>query len=124
MSGLFVLDIRLSCFLERIKRAPPYPVVDFSVLDFLDYSSKFCIFMRARSNIMVHHAKHGRSYFLRNWFEERDAKNLHVRFFEELGATYTDLKYYDTAGKPGGKQRKQTSTYSIGRYRSTRLTSI
>jgi hypothetical protein len=26
-----------------------------------------------------------------------------------------------TAGKPGGKQRKQTSTYSIGRNRSTRL---
>jgi len=29
-----------------------------------------------------------------------------------------------TAGKPGGKRRKQTSTCSIGRNRSTRLTSL
>jgi hypothetical protein len=31
------------------------------------------------------------------------------------------LKYCGTAGKPGGKRRKQTSTCSIGRNRSTRL---
>jgi hypothetical protein len=30
------------------------------------------------------------------------------------------LRYCGTAGKPGGKQRKQTSAYSHGRPRSTR----
>ena len=30
------------------------------------------------------------------------------------------LRYGGTAGKPGGKQRKQTSAYSHGRPRSTR----
>ena len=44
-----------------------------------------------------------------------------VRFCEGLGPTGVWLKYCGTAGKPGGKRRKQTSTCSIGRNRSTRL---
>jgi len=38
-----------------------------------------------------------------------------------LGPTDVWLKYCGTAGKPGRKRRKQTSTCSIGRNRSTRL---
>jgi len=45
----------------------------------------------------------------------------HVRFCEGPGPTGVWLKYRGTAGKPGGKRRKQTSTCSIGRNRSTRL---
>ena len=55
-------------------------------------------------------------------FEEPDAGKLHVRFCEGPGPTDVWLKYGGTAGKPGGKRRKQTSTCSIGRNRSTRLT--
>jgi len=54
-------------------------------------------------------------------FEEPDAGKLHVRFCEGPGPTDVWLKYGGTAGKPGGKRRKQTSTCSIGRNRSTRL---
>ena len=53
--------------------------------------------------------------------EELDAGNLHVQFCEGPGPTDIGLRSCGTAGKPGGKQRKQTSTYSIGRNRSTRL---
>jgi hypothetical protein len=45
-----------------------------------------------------------------NLSEEPDAGNLHVRFCEGPGPTDTWLRYRGTAGKPGGKQRKQTST--------------
>jgi len=54
-------------------------------------------------------------------FEEPDAGKLHVRFCKGPGPTDVWLKYGGTAGKPGGKRRKQTSTCSIGRNRSTRL---
>jgi hypothetical protein len=47
-------------------------------------------------------------------FEEPDAGKPHVRFCEGPGPTDIWLKYGGTAGKPGGKLRKQTSTYSIG----------
>ena len=53
--------------------------------------------------------------------EEPDAGNLQVRFCEGPEPTDIGLKSCGTVGKPGGKQRKQTSTYSIGRNRSTRL---
>jgi len=56
-------------------------------------------------------------------FEEPDAGKPHVRFCEGPGPTGVWLKYRGTAGKPGGKRRKQTSTYSIGRNGSTRLNS-
>jgi len=59
--------------------------------------------------------------FLVNLSEELDAGNLHVRFCEGPGPTDTWLKYCGTAGKPGGKRRKQTSTYNIWRNWSTRL---
>jgi len=74
-------------------------------------------------------------------FEEPDAGNLHAAFDEagagnglsstapvldptreEPGPTGVWLKYCGTAGKPGGKRRKQTSACSIGRKWSTRLT--
>jgi hypothetical protein len=45
-----------------------------------------------------------------NLTEEPDAGNLHVRFCEGPEPTDTGLKCCGTAGKPGGKQRKQTST--------------
>jgi len=54
-------------------------------------------------------------------FEEPDAGKPHVRFCEGPGPTDVWLKYGGTAGKPGGKRRKQTSTCSIGRNWSTRL---
>jgi hypothetical protein len=38
-----------------------------------------------------------------------DDKNMGVRFCEEPRPTDTWLKYCGTAGKPGGKRRKQTS---------------
>jgi hypothetical protein len=53
--------------------------------------------------------------------EEPDARNPHVRFCEGLGPTDVWLKWCGTAGKPGGKRRKKTSTCSIARNRSTRL---
>jgi len=56
-----------------------------------------------------------------NLLEEPDAGNLQVRFCEGPGPTDTWLKYCGTAGKPGGKQRKQMSTCGIWRNRSTRL---
>jgi hypothetical protein len=56
--------------------------------------------------------------------EELDAGNLHVQFCEGPGPTDIGLRSSGTAGKPGGQQRKQTSTYSIRRNRSTRLNSI
>jgi len=43
-------------------------------------------------------------------------------FREPCGSTNGNpYQYCGTAGKPGGQQRKQTSTYRIGRNRSTRL---
>jgi hypothetical protein len=53
--------------------------------------------------------------------EELDAGNLHVQFCEGPGPTDIGLRSCGIAGKPGGQQRKQTSTYSIRRNRSTRL---
>ena len=53
--------------------------------------------------------------------EEPDAGKLHVQFCDGLGPTDVWLKYGATAGKPGGKPRKQTSTCSIGRNLYTRL---
>jgi len=53
--------------------------------------------------------------------EEPDAVIPQVRFCEGLEPTDAWLKYCGTAGKPGRKRRKQTSTCSIGRNRSTRL---
>jgi len=35
-------------------------------------------------------------------------------------ATLVWMKYCGTAGKPGGKQRKQTSSYSLGSLQPTR----
>jgi len=55
--------------------------------------------------------------------EELDAGNLPVHFYEGPGSTDIRLRSSGIAGKPGGKQRKQTSTYRIGRNRSTRLKS-
>jgi len=55
----------------------------------------------------------GKRYLCRravNLPEELDAGNPHVRFYEGLGTTDTWLKSCGTAGKPGGKRRKQTST--------------
>ena len=49
-----------------------------------------------------------------NLSEEPDAGNPQVRFCEGPGPTDTWLKYCGTAGKPGGKRRKQTSTYISG----------
>jgi len=46
--------------------------------------------------------------------EEPDAENPQVRFCEGPGPTDDWLKYCGTAGKPGGKQRKQTSTCISG----------
>ena len=46
--------------------------------------------------------------------EEPDAGNLQVRFCGGPGPTDTWLKYCGTAGKPGGKRRKQTSTCISG----------
>jgi hypothetical protein len=45
-----------------------------------------------------------------NLSEEPEAENPQVRFCEGPGPTETWLKYCGTAGKPGGKRRKQTST--------------
>ena len=45
-------------------------------------------------------------------------------FCEGPGPTGVWLKYRGTAGKPGGKRRKQTSTCRIERNRSTRLNSL
>ena len=47
--------------------------------------------------------------------EEPDVGKPQVRFCE--GSTTTDvwLRWCGTAGKPGGKRRTQTSTYSVGR---------
>ena len=56
-----------------------------------------------------------------NLFEVLGVGKPHVRFCEGPGPTDVWLKYGGTAGKPGGKQRKQTSTCSIGRNWSTRL---
>jgi len=53
--------------------------------------------------------------------EEPDAGNPQVRFCEGPGPTDTWLKYCATAGKTGGKRRKQTSTCAIWRNWSTRL---
>jgi len=48
-------------------------------------------------------------------------RKLDVLFREGPGPKDTWLKYCGTAGKPGGKRRKQTSTCGIGRNRATRL---
>jgi len=50
---------------------------------------------------------------------EPDGVTHHVRFCEGPGTTVVWLKYGGTAGKPGGKRRKQTSTCSSWRTRST-----
>jgi hypothetical protein len=54
-------------------------------------------------------------------FEGPDAGKPQVRFCEGPRPTGVWLKYCGTAGKPGGKLRRQTSTCSTGRNRSTRL---
>ena len=49
-----------------------------------------------------------------NLLEEPDAGNPQVRFCEGLAPTDVWLRYCGTAGKPGGKRRKQTSTCISG----------
>jgi hypothetical protein len=68
-------------------------------------TNNFCFntFNSSQSKFLVRKAKSEESGWLRT------------------GPTDTELKYSGTAGKPGGKQRKQTSTYGIWRNRSTRL---
>ena len=52
--------------------------------------------------------------------EEPCALIVHARFCEGQGPTGAWTRYCGTAGKPGGKQRTQTSTCSAGRNLPTR----
>jgi hypothetical protein len=78
-------------------------VVFLMKLLILTFNFRFNTFNSSQSKFLVRQAKSEEYGWLRT------------------GPTDTWLKYCGTAGKPGGQQRKQTSTYRIGRNRSTRL---
>jgi hypothetical protein len=67
------------------------------------------------------HGKRDFPYLLYGDGVKKGKEALLVEKLKSIPALQLGLKSCGTAWKPGGKQRKQTSTHSIGRNRSTRL---